>query len=701
MITRRDLLQAPAVLWIAFRLRDAMGAPASTPDAFVRIGDDGRVTLIVPYVEMGQGAYTSQAQILADELEVDFADVTVEPAPPNEKLYSSPLFGGQITGGSGSLRGSWLTLRTAGAAARTMLIAAAAMRWKVKPEACHARQGRVVHDATKRELAYRELVAEAAHIAVPTSPVVKTAEAYRWIGTPVKRVDTPAKINGSAIFGIDARPPGLRYAVVRPCPIINGTLASVDPAPALAVKGVRQVVQLADSITVVADHTAAARKGLAALAPQWHGDEQLSTAALVAATDAALDQPGTIAKQVGDVGKAEDTAARKFEATVRMPMLAHVAMEPLNCTVHVTADRCEVWVGSQVLARAQRAAAESSGLPIDRVIVHNHYLGGGFGRRLEFDYVARAVAIAKQITGPVKILWAREEDVRDDFFRYHNHSRVTVGLDAHGMPVSWRHRVAGPNIMKRFLPIYQSKEGVDLDVVDAASGPYELANVLVDFSSAEAPPGLHTGNWRGVGVTRNAVVVESVIDQLAHDAGVDPVEYRKRLLGNSPRPLHVLEQAVAKSDWKAPLPAREGRGIAVFSGFDSHLAMVVHVRVDPDGKVHVLRVTCAVDCGVIVNPDIVRAQIEGGINFGLSAVLWGQITVAHGRIEQSNFHDVPVIRIHQAPAIEVHLVASKDNPGGVGEPGTSGAIAATANAVFAATGKRAWSLPLEPSLLKV
>lgn len=708
-LTRRSMLQASAAavgsLWIAFRFDGAAQAqapaPPIAPDAFVRIAPDGRVTLLVPYVEMGQGAYTSQAQILADELEVELANVVVEPAPPDETRYASPLFGGQITGGSGSLRGSWMTLRTAGAAARIMLVQAAAKRWKVAPASCRAERGRVIHGKTRRELGYGALVAEAARLPVPTAPVVKTAAAYRLIGTSVKRVDTPAKIDGSAQFGIDARPPGVRYAVVRACPVIGGRLAGVDARPALAVKGVRQVVELDDAVAVIADHTGAARKGLAALAPRWDeaGNGGIATAQLIAAADAALDRPGTVAKQVGDVTRAEAGAARTFVATLRMPMLAHAAMEPLSCTAHVTATRCEIWLGSQVLARAQQAAAAASGLPREQVVVHNAFLGGGFGRRLETDYVTQAVRIAKQAPGPVKVMWTREEDMQHDYFRFHNHSRVTVGLDAQGHPVSWRHRVVGPNIMKRFLPIYQSKEGVDLDVVDAASGPYDLPNVLIDFSPNEAPKGLNTGNWRGVGVTRNAYVVESVIDQLAHDARRDPVAYRRALLGKAPRPRAALDLAIAKADWNGPLGPREGRGVAVFSGFDSHLGVVAHVRVAPDGQVRVLRVTCAIDCGIVVNPDIVRAQIEGGIVFGLSAVLWGRITLARGRIEQSNFNDYPLLRMHQAPAIDVHLIKSEDTPGGVGEPGTSGAIAAVANAVFAATGKRAWSLPLEPALL--
>jgi isoquinoline 1-oxidoreductase beta subunit len=709
-LSRRTLLKASLVagggLVIGFTARPrpaaAAAEPTPDPDAFIRIAGDGRITLVVPYAEMGQGAYTSQAQILADELEVELAAVTVVPAPPDERRYASPLFGGQITGGSGSLRGSWITLRTAGAAARTMLIAAAAAQWKVRPATCRAERGRVLHAATGRALEYRELADAAARLPVPAAPVLKQRKDYRLIGTAVKRIDTPEKINGTAVFGIDVRPPGVRYAVVRACPIIGGTVARVDPARALAVAGVRQVVQIADAVAVVADHTWAARKGLAALDLTWDdaGNGALATADLVAAADAALDGAATVAVKTGDVDRALAGAARRFEAVFRLPMLAHAAMEPLSCTVHVTPTSCEVWLGSQVLGRAHKTAAEVCGLPLDKVTVHNHLLGGGFGRRLEFDYVTQAVALAKQVEGPVKITWTREEDMQHDYFRYHNHSRVTVGVDAGGAPVAWHHRVVGPNIMKRFLPIYQSKDGVDLDLVDGAAGAYALPAVLVDVVANEAPRGLATGNWRGVGPTRNAYIVESVIDQLAHDAGKDPIAYRRPLLGAAPRLRAALDLVAAKSGWGTPLGPRQGRGVAVLSGFESHLAMVAEVSVAPDGEIRVTRVVCAIDCGVAVNPDIVRAQLEGGVNFGISAVLWGRITVARGRIEQRNFNDYRLLRIHEAPVIEVHVIPSDAEPGGVGEPGTSGAIAAVANAVFAATGKRALSLPIDPALVK-
>jgi isoquinoline 1-oxidoreductase beta subunit len=687
-------------LLIGFPLVEPVAAadvPIPPPDAFIRIGTDGKVTFIVPYAEMGQGALTSQAQILAEELDVPMDGVTVEQAPPSDALYGSPLFVEQITGGSASLRGSWITLRAVGAAARTMLIAAAAQRWKVRPSSCRARDGIVTHPATKRSLGYGELASEAAGMPVPTSPRLKKPSEYKVVGQPKKRVDTPAKIDGSAIFGIDARPEGVRYAMVMACPVLGGRVVSVDTTEAMKIRGVWKVVHSDDAVAVVGDNTWAARKGLAALRIAWDegANAHLSTADMVAAADRALDEEGLPAVRKGDVDAAERQAASVYDEVFRLPMLAHAAMEPLSCTVHCQADRCEVWMGSQVVARAQKAAATASGLPLDSVAVHNLFLGGGFGRRLEADYVGQAVRLATQIEGPVKITWSREEDMRQDYYRFHNHSRVTVALDEKGQPLSWRHRLAAPNIMARFLPIYQ-KDGVDLDAVDVAAGPYDIPNVRIDFIRHEAPPGLNTGNWRGVGPTRNVIITESVIDELAHRAGADPVAYRRAMMKGSPRDRAVLDLVAEKAGWNDPLPKGHGRGVALCPAFGSHVAMVAEVSVEPSGMYRVERIVCAVDTGIAVNPDVVRAQIEGGAMFGVTAVRYGRITVANGRVEQGNFDTYPVLRMAEAPEVEVHIVPSKADPGGIGEPGTSVAIAAVANAIFAATGKRFRSLPITP-----
>lgn len=708
-LSRRSLLTAAAALGggllIGFPLRQPARAQAPAkvpvPDAFIRIGADGKVTFLVPYVEMGQGAYTSQMQILAEELEVDPSTVTVEPAPPDEPLYASPLLGGQITGGSASLRGAWITLRTAGACARLMLVEAAARRWGVAVESCTAANGIVTHGASGRTLSYGALAAAAAPLPVPQAPVLKKPGTFKVVGKPTPRVDTPPKVTGEAKFGIDVRVPGMRYAFVAACPVFGGTVGSVDDGATMKVPGVSQVVRIEDAVAVVARNSWAARKGLAALKVSWNDgpNADLDTAALVAELDAGLERKGLIATNTGDTAAAEAGAAGRYQADFRLPILAHAALEPLSCTVHVKNGGCEVWCGSQVLGRAQKAAADALGVPLGKVAVHNHLLGGGFGRRLETDYVSQAVRLAKHVQGPVKITWSREEDMRHDYYRYLNHSRVTVGLDARGQPVSWRHRVVGPNIMSRFLPVYQ-KDGVDLDIVGGAYGPYDIPNVFIEYVRQEAPNGLNTGNWRGVGATRNVYIVESVMDELAARAGRDPVEYRLGLMQGAPRVRATLEIAARMAKWGRKLPERSAMGVACFNDFGSYLTVIAQVRVAQSGRVTVEHVWTAVDTGIPINPDIIRAQMEGGIVFGLTAALQGRITVAKGRVVEGNFDTYPVMRMRESPPIEVHIVESDADPGGVGEPGTSGAIAAVANAVAAATGRRAFALPLDPNQLK-
>jgi isoquinoline 1-oxidoreductase beta subunit len=704
-VSRRQFLAVSLVagggMLVGFPFAGRAQTPAAkpTPSAFIRIDRSGRVTLILPYVEMGQGSYTSQAQILAEELEVSLDAVTLEAAPAAQ-AYASPIIGEQATGGSFSLRGAWSSMRPAAAAARMMLIDAAAQRWQVRADSCRAENGRVIHSGG-RSFSYGELADEAARRPVPAAPALKAPNTFRIVGQPQKRLDTPAKINGTARFGIDMRPEGVLVAMVQACPVFGGRLSSVDPAPALRVKGVRQVVRIDDAFAVVADHTWAALKGVRALSPKWEegANRDVTTADLIAAADAALGRQGIVAMKEGDVAKAEASASRRFEATYRMPILAHAAMEPLSCTVKMEAGRCDVWVGSQIVGRAQKVAAEAAGLPLERLSIHNQFLGGGFGRRLEVDYVSQAVLIAKQVKSPLKVTWSREEDMRHDYYRFCNHSQVTVAVDSNGQPVSWHHRVVAPNIMARWLPAF-TKDGVDLDAVDAAHGPYDIPNVHIEFNANEAPKGLNTGNWRGVGPTRNVFVVESAIDELAHAAGRDPIAYRKALMSKAPRARAVLERVERETQWGTPLPARSGRGVSVFSGFGSHLATVAQVSVNKAGQVRVERIVCAVDTGLVINPDVVRAQIEGGVIYGLSAALYGKITVDKGRVQQGNFDTYPVVRMNEAPKIEVHIIQSTEDPGGVGEPGTSGVFPAVANAVYAATGKRLRTLPIDPAQLR-
>ncbi len=715
-LSRRQFLSASAALgggfligFTAGRSVNAAGAAEKiaggsfAPNAFIRIDPNGQVTLIMPYVEMGQGTYTSIPMLIAEELEVDLKQVRLEHAPPNEKLYANPLLGVQATGNSNAIRGAWQPLRQAGASARTMLVAAAAKRWNVDPASCRAEKGEVIHVASGRRLKYGALVTDAAKLPLPApeSITLKRVGDFKLIGTPAKRLDTPAKVNGSAVYGIDARPPGVKIATLAQSPVFGGRVKSVDDAKAKAVKGVRQIVRLDDAVAVVADHMGAAKKGLAALVIEWDSgpNAQLDTAKIVDELEKATLQPGAVAQNIGDVDKALASAVTKVEATYQVPFLAHATMEPMNCTVHVRKDGCEIWVGNQALARCQAAAAKITGLPLDKVVLHNHLIGGGFGRRLESDGVERAVQIAMQVEGPVKVVWTREEDIQHDMYRPCFFDRMSAGLDGKGMPVAWNHRFAGSSVIARWLPPAFNK-GLDPDTTEGAIDlVYALPNLHVEYLRVE-PPGIPTAFWRSVGPSHNVFVTESFIDELAAAAKQDPVTYRRALLDKSPRAKAVLELAAEKAGWGQPLPERVGRGVSVQFVFATYLAQVAEVEVSKDGAVRVRRVVCAVDCGTVVNPDTVRAQIQSAIIFGITAALHGEITLKGGRVEQSNFHDYQMLRMNEAPAIEVYIVNSTEPPGGMGEAGTSAVVPAVTNAIFAATGKRLRKPPVDTAALK-
>jgi isoquinoline 1-oxidoreductase beta subunit len=711
-LTRRGFLSAAAtaggglVLSLPLPFEDYHAAAADAdvfaPNAFIRIGTDGQVVLTMPYVEMGQGTYTSIPMLIAEELEVDLSQVRLEHAPPDEKRYGNPLLGGlQATGNSNAVRASWQPLRQAGAIARTMLVAAAAQRWNVDPASCRAQSGEVLHVPTTRRLKYGELAADAARIPIPDNVVLKRPEDFKLIGTPAKRLDTPAKVNGTAVYGIDARPPGVKIATLAQAPVFGGRVKSVDDTAAKAVKGVRQIVRLDDAVAVVADHMGAAKKGLAALVIEWDDGPhaKLNTKDIVDELEQATLNPGVVAQTIGDVGSAMARAATRVEATYQVPFLAHATMEPMNCTAHVRQDGCEIWVGTQALARAQAAAAKTAGLPLDKVVIHNHLIGGGFGRRLDVDGVVRTVQIAQQVEGPVKVVWTREEDIQHDMYRPYWFDRMSAGLDDKGRPVAWSHRFAGSSVIARWAPPFFNN-GLDSDTTEGAIDlVYALPSMHVEYVRVE-PPGIPTAFWRSVGPSHTVFVVESFMDELAVAAKQDPVAYRLALLDKAPRAKAVLALAADKAGWGQALPERSGRGVSLQHVFATYLALVAEVEVSKNGAVRVRRVVCALDCGTVVNPDAVQAQIQSAVIFGITAALHGEITLKDGRVEQTNFDTYQMLRIDEAPAIDVHIVQSSEPPGGMGECGTSAIVPAVTNAIFAATGKRLRKMPVDATVLK-
>jgi isoquinoline 1-oxidoreductase beta subunit len=710
-LSRRRFLQAGAAtgggLMLSLNLLLPNGAAEAAdegfaPNAFIRIGSDGQIVLTLPYVEMGQGTYTSIPMLIAEELEVDLNQVRLDHAPPNEKLYGNPLLGGiQATGNSNAVRASWQPLREAGAIARTMLVQVAAQRWDVDPASCRAQKGEVLHALTGRRLKYGEIAADAARLPVPESVPLKRPEDFKLIGTPAKRLDAPAKVNGTAVYGIDVRPPGVKIAALAQSPVFGGRVKNVDDAAAKAVNGVRQIVRLDDAVAVVADHMGAAKKGLAALVIEWDDGPhaKLDIEEIAGELEKATLNSGAVAQNIGNVDGAAAASVKKIEATYQVPFLAHATMEPMNCTVHVRKDGCEIWVGSQVIARVQAAAAKTASLPLDKVVVHNHLIGGGFGRRLEVDGVIRAVQIAQHADGPVKVVWTREEDIQHDMYRPYWFDRLSADLDGKGMPVAWNHRFAGSSVIARWAPPV-FKNGLDADTTEGAINlVYALPNMHVEYLRVE-PPGIPTAFWRSVGPSHNVFVTESFIDELAAAAKQDPVAYRRSLLDKSPRAKAVLELAAEKAGWGEPLPERVGRGVSLQFAFATYMAQIAEVAVSKDGVVRVRRVVCAVDCGTVVNPNTVRAQIEGAIIFGITAAVYGEITLKNGRVEQSNFDNYQMLRMNEAPLIEVYTVQSSEPPGGIGEPGTSAIAPAVTNAIFAASGKRLRKLPIDTSALK-
>jgi len=686
-LTRRDFIKITSVagagLVLAFYLpsKDEMLEDAAfAPNAWLQIDTDGTVTVTVARSEMGQGVWTSMPMIVAEELEADWSKIRIVQADAHPTKYGS-----MTTGGSFSVRGSWQTLRTAGATAREMLLTAAAQRWGVNKSTCRAEKGMVIQSSGKK-LSYGELAEAAGNVPVPTEVPLKDPKDFKILGKPMPKLDTPLKVDGSAKFGIDIRVPGMLFASIEKCPVFGGKVVSFDASKAKAVQGVHNVIQLDEGIAVVADSTWAAFQGRKALTIMWDEGKysNQSSAAMWKSFEEAAKSPGSVVDYEADAQAAFESAATKIEAVYRAPLIAHASMEPMNCVADVRADRCEIWSPTQAPQAAQNEAARILNLPTDRVKVHVTLIGGAFGRRLQTDFVSEAVKISKAIGAPVQVVWTREDDMRHDWYRPCTYNVFKAGLDKDGWPIAWLHRIVGP-----------SSRGL---VVGGSTPPYAIPNFQIDCHIIET--GVPIGAWRSVGPSQNGFVIESFVDELAHAAKKDPFEYRRHLLSKSPRLRRALEAAAEKAAWGKPLPAGHGLGIAAVESFGSSVAEVVEASVDNKGAAQIHRIVAAVDCGPIVNPNTLEAQVEGGIVYSLSSLLKDEITIDKGRVVQGNFDNYRILTIGDMPKVEVHILPSTEAVGGIGEPGLPPVAPALCNAIFAATGKRIRRLPIKPDDLK-
>jgi len=700
-LSRRDFLKFGAAaggLLLGLRLpstaraRDGATDGPFAPNAWIRIDTNGSVLFMVARSEMGQGVMTALPMLLAEELEVGLDQITVRFAPA-DPAYTNRLIGQQLTGGSTSVRDAWTKLREAGAVARTLLVEAAAARWHVPAADCRAERGRVIHPGGDLRLGYGSLAAEAAELPLPAGVFLKEPDEWRLIGTAAPRLDTPDKVNGRARFGIDVRLTDKVVASVERCPVFGGTVGSFDATAATAVPGVIAVLLIGSGIAVVAEDTWTAFQARKALTIDWDlGDGAgVSSASIRERFAARLDDGGVDVRGDGDAAGALAGAVTTIEAVYETPFQAHACMEPMNCTADVRDDGCDVFVPTQAQTRCQNVAMEITGLPAEKVRVHTTFLGGGFGRRGEQDFVGDAVELSKTLGRPVQVVWTREDDIRHDFYRPAGLNRLRGGLDAGGRPMAWQHRIVGPSILSRVAPGAVAGGSDRTSVEGAANLPYAIPNIQVTYRLDNTP--VPVGFWRAVGSSQNAWITECFLDELAAAGGHDPLALRRELLAGHPRHLGVLNLAAEKAGWDKP--ARDGRhrGIAVAESFGSFVAQVAEISID-GGRVRVHRVVCAVDCGQVINPDTVVAQMESGIVYGLTATLKSAITIAGGRVEQGNFDDFPLLRFAETPAIEVHIVPSDEDPGGVGEPGLPPIAPAVCNAVFAATGKPVRSLPI-------
>jgi isoquinoline 1-oxidoreductase beta subunit len=668
------------------------------PNVWVRIGADDSVTMTLTMLEMGQGVMTSMPMLVAEELDIDWSRIKTEWAPADPK-YGNPNFGGQqLTAGSNSVRGMWKTLREAGATTRAMLITAGAQTWGVAESTVSTSAGYVVHAASSRRLSYGSLVDKAAALPVPKTIALKSPKGFTVLGQSLPRLDIPEKVNGHAVFGLDVKRPGMLIARVVRCPVFGGKPASFNADKAKAVPGVRHVVAISTGISIVADNYWAASKGAQALDVKWDEGQlaQLNSADILKRYASLAEQPGKVARHDGDVSAALKGAARSIDRVFEVPFLAHATMEPMNCTADVQADRCDVWVPTQGQTASQQAAMAASGLPASKVHIFTTYLGGGFGRRGEADFVTDAVETSKAVGKPVKVVWTREDDMQHDFYRPITYVKMSAAVDASGKPTAFQLRMIQQSLMKRIggLP----PNGVDFISVDGAANlPYDIPNIRIEYT--ESDPGIPFGFWRSVGASVTGFVVEGFVDELAAAAGEDPFEFRRSRLGKHPRHKAVLELVAEKSGWGKPLPPGHARGIALIECFGSIVGQVAEVSVTANAvKIH--KMWCAVDTGWVINPDTIKAQMEGGTLYGLSAALNGEITIQNGRVVQRHFNDYKVLRMNEAPEVETHIVPSTEEPGGIGEPSTALAAGALVNAIAAATGQRIYTLPIRAEQLR-
>ncbi len=692
--------------WSGSQSAHALSAPVNpapfAPNAFVRIGSDNSITVISKHVELGQGAYTGLATVLAEELDADWAQVRVESAPADATRYANLAFGKiQGTGGSSAIANSWPQLRDAGAKARAMLLSAAAIEWRVPVGELSVEKSVIYHNASKRQATFGSLVKRASALPVPQTVQLKDPKDFKLIGQRLPRVDVAAKCDGSAQFTIDVEMPGMLIALLKRSPLFGGTVKSFDGAAAMRVPGVVKVVQVPRGVAVVAKSFWAAKQGRDALQVDWDDSnaEKRSSAAMMDEFRRLADQPALPARREGDARKAIGDAARKVSASFEFPYLAHAPMEPLAAVVKLDARSCQIWTGDQFQTIDQMNAAHTAGLEPGQVSIHTLYGGGSFGRRANTvsDYIVEAVSIAKAYGAdgtPIKLQWTREDDIHGGFYRPMYFHKLEAGLNAQNELTGWHHVIVGQSIMAGTIFAAGMKDGIDSTSVEGAANiAYAIPNIAVDLSTTKA--GVPVLWWRVVGSSHTTFAVEAFIDEVARAAGADPYAFRRKLLEHEPRMKAVLDLAAEKAGWTSgPLPKGRGRGIAVCEAFKSYVAQVAEVSVDDAGRVKVDRVVCAVDCGTAVNPDIIKAQMEGGIGFGLGAALYGAITLKDGHVEQSNFNDYRVLRMNEAPKVEVYIVPSKEKPTGVGEPGVAPVGPAVANAIFAAAGKRVYVFPL-------